>query len=140
MSTTIRREVTFGGEDEMSSMDFNSAVIIWLLFKLRYTDASLGGEARQPTPVFLPGESHGQRSLAGYGPRGRKELDTMHTPILTCVHYSLCFSEYLEFSQFKKSITLKTILSEGSCHNIHCHDNKFNNRHVPVPDSRLVRF
>ena len=26
----------------------------------------------QPTPVFLPGESHGQRSLAGY----RKELDT----------------------------------------------------------------
>ena len=22
----------------------------------------------QPTPVFLPGESHGERSLAGYGP------------------------------------------------------------------------
>ena len=34
------------------------------------------------TPVFLPGESHGQRSLAGYGPQGPKELDTtehMHT-------------------------------------------------------------
>ena len=30
----------------------------------------------QPTPVFLPGKSHGQRSLAGYSPRGRKELDT----------------------------------------------------------------
>ena len=30
----------------------------------------------QPTPVFLPGESHGQRSLAGYSPQGRKELDT----------------------------------------------------------------
>ena len=30
----------------------------------------------QPTPVFLPGESHGQRSLAGYSPRGRKESDT----------------------------------------------------------------
>ena len=29
-----------------------------------------------PTPVFLPGESHGQRSLAGYSPWGRKELDT----------------------------------------------------------------
>ena len=27
-----------------------------------------------PTPVFLPGESHGQRRLAGYSPRGRKEL------------------------------------------------------------------
>jgi len=24
--------------------------------------------ARQPTPVFLPGESHGQSSLAGYSP------------------------------------------------------------------------
>ena len=26
----------------------------------------------QPTPVFLPGESHGQRSLAGYSPWGHK--------------------------------------------------------------------
>ena len=31
--------------------------------------------AWQPTPVFLPGESHGQRSLAGYCPWGHKELD-----------------------------------------------------------------
>ena len=29
----------------------------------------------QPTPVFLPGESHGQRSLAGYSPWGHKESD-----------------------------------------------------------------
>ena len=29
----------------------------------------------QPTPVFLPGESHGQRSLMGYSPWGCKELD-----------------------------------------------------------------
>ena len=27
------------------------------------------------TPVSLPGESHGQRSLVGYSPRGRKESD-----------------------------------------------------------------
>ena len=31
--------------------------------------------AWQPTPVFLPGESHGQRSLAGYSPWGHKESD-----------------------------------------------------------------
>ena len=31
---------------------------------------------RLPTPVSLPGESHGQRSLAGHSPRGRKESDT----------------------------------------------------------------
>ena len=30
----------------------------------------------QPTLVFLPGESHGQRSLAGYSPWDCKELDT----------------------------------------------------------------
>ena len=34
----------------------------------------------QPTPVFLPGKSHGQRSLADYSPWGRTELDmTEHT-------------------------------------------------------------
>ena len=30
----------------------------------------------QLTPVFLPGESHGQRSLASYSPWGRRESDT----------------------------------------------------------------
>ena len=29
----------------------------------------------QPTPVFLPEESHGQRSLTGYSPQGCKELN-----------------------------------------------------------------
>ena len=29
----------------------------------------------QPTPVFLPGESHGQRSLMGYSSKGRKKSD-----------------------------------------------------------------
>ena len=31
--------------------------------------------AWQPTPVFLPGESQEQRSLAGYSPQGHKESD-----------------------------------------------------------------
>ena len=36
------------------------------------------------TLVFLPGEFHGQRSLAGYGPWVHKELDMAeHTHILT---------------------------------------------------------
>ena len=30
----------------------------------------------QPTPGFLPGESHGQRSLVGYSPWGHGESDT----------------------------------------------------------------
>ena len=31
--------------------------------------------AWQPTPVFLPGESHRKQSLAVYSPKGGKELD-----------------------------------------------------------------
>ena len=48
----------------------------------------VGKRAWPPSPVFLPGESHGQRSQAGYCPKGRKELDmteglsthTLHCP------------------------------------------------------------
>ena len=37
---------------------------------------SLWRRVVQPTPVFLLGEAHGQRSLAGYSPWGPKESDT----------------------------------------------------------------
>ena len=44
------------------------------------------GEGKwEPTPVLLPGESYGQRSLVGYSPWGRKESDTTER---------LHFSEY----------------------------------------------
>ena len=36
--------------------------------------------ARQPTPVFLPGESPWTRRLAGYSPWGCKESDTTEIP------------------------------------------------------------
>ena len=38
----------------------------------------------QPTPVLLPGKSHGRRSVVGYSPWGRKESDTterLHFPL-----------------------------------------------------------
>ena len=41
--------------------------------------------AWQPTQVFLPGQSHGQMSVAGYSPRGCKESDMaeqLHTMTL----------------------------------------------------------
>ena len=34
---------------------------------------SILGSAWQPTQVFLPGESHEQRRLAGYSPQGHEE-------------------------------------------------------------------
>ena len=46
------------------------------------------------TPAVLPGESHGQRSLVGYSPRGHNELDTTEqlTHINTHTPLSLPFS------------------------------------------------
>ena len=40
----------------------------------------------QPTPVFLPGKFHGQRTLAGYSIRGCKESDTTE-----CAHARVLF-------------------------------------------------
>ena len=37
----------------------------------------------QPTPVFLAGEFHRQRSLVGYSPWGHKEFDTTERLTLT---------------------------------------------------------
>ena len=39
------------------------------------------GIATKDTPVFFPGRSHGQRSLMGYSPWGRKESQALSTRI-----------------------------------------------------------
>ena len=67
----------------------------------------------QPTPVFLPGESHGQRSLVSYSPRGRKESDTseglIHTHSLnqanswaTRIHSTLKIQDTLPWEESQK--------------------------------------
>ena len=42
--------------------------------------------AWHPTPVFLPGQSHGQRSLVGYSPGGQKESETNEVTEHACMH------------------------------------------------------
>ena len=45
----------------------------------------------QPTPVLLPGKFHGLRSLVGYSPWGRKELDMterLHFQFLSLYNYT----------------------------------------------------
>ena len=49
----------------------------------------------QPTPVFLLGESHGQRSLLGYSPWGHKESDTTEVT-------KACTVDYLKLFMFQK--------------------------------------
>ena len=44
----------------------------------------------QPTPVFLPGASHGQRSLKGYSPWGLKESDMTEVTQHGCMHWNMC--------------------------------------------------
>ena len=54
----------------------------------------------QPTPVPLPGESYGQRSLAGYSPQGCKELD-MTEQAGTC---TIMRRQYIPLNIFYESI------------------------------------
>ena len=58
-----------------------------------------GDENGNPTPGFLPGKSHGQRSLVGYSQSiGHKELDStehLHTQTYTHIIYNLqCVKSY----------------------------------------------
>ena len=49
-----------------------------LLVEMQTSTAIIGDywrRKRQPTPVFLPGKSHGWKSVVGYSPWGRKESD-----------------------------------------------------------------
>ena len=59
----------------------------------------------QPTPVFLPGEFHGQGSLVGYSPWGRKELDTTEQLIHTLI------------TKFQLKVVGKTQISKTQDHN-----------------------
>ena len=47
----------------------------------------------QPTPLFLPGNSHGWRSLVGCSPRGQKESDM--TGYSTALHSHLPVHEFI---------------------------------------------
>ena len=58
----------------------------------------------QPTPVFLPGESHGKWSLAGYSPWGCRESDMTEQFHLT----------WLEELMWSRSINIISPLAEES--------------------------
>ena len=69
----------------------------------------------QPTLVFLPGESHGQRNLVGYITWSRKELDTteqLHFHFRMCVCVCVCVC------------VCKTILQVNVAGNIQSQDSK----------------
>ena len=65
-----------------------------------------------PTPVFLPGEFHGQRSLVGYSPWGCKESDTAErlTLFLKSKHLAYSIPEGITSSCELRSPSLPTLL------------------------------
>ena len=62
---------------------------MWIIF-LRSFIEFVWRRKRQPTPVFMPGKSHGPRSLVGYNPWGRKESDTTEQRVCVCVCVCVC--------------------------------------------------
>ena len=89
------------------------ANILWIIEKARefqkniyfcFIDCAKAfdwGRKWQPTPVLLPRESHGQRSVVGYSPWGHKESDTTehkrHKPLTvwTTTNFGTCFGKFL---------------------------------------------
>ena len=68
--------------------------------------------AWQPTPVFLPGESHGQKSLVDYSPRGLQRTDTAERLTLSQSLPGLTSPMYL-FIGFNVFPALKCKLLQG---------------------------
>ena len=80
---------------------------------------------QQSTPVFLLGESHGQRSLAGYSPWGRKELYV--TEQLTHTHTHLGCHNFSSKGQASFNFMAAVIIHSDFgvqenkvCHCFHC--------------------
>ena len=70
-----------------------------------------------PTPLFLPGECYGQRSLVGYTPWGRKGLDTTervctHTHPMTWLHQKAFFHIVSRWMQYLQSWLLESFTLE----------------------------
>ena len=84
--------------------------------------------ARPPTPVFLPGESHGQKSLVGYSPQGRTESDTTEVTEPACINEPWYFlTDFPARAQASVSCPSQVVsLSKGieascSCHCFESH-------------------
>ena len=64
----------------------------------------------QPSPLFLPGKSHGQRSLAGQSPQGRKKRDTIeHTHKQQCVCVCLCSYGGNDYRNYFKQVIYERV-------------------------------
>ena len=71
-----------------------------------------------PTPVLLPGKSHGWRSLVGYSAQGCKESDTTER-----LHFTSLFSKRQASYNFMAAVTICSDFGAQEnkvCHCFHC--------------------
>ena len=59
-----------------TEFESNKAVSLHFFFNFQLSSPDPWRRKWQPTPVLLPGNSHGWRSLVGYSPWSHKESDT----------------------------------------------------------------
>ena len=80
--------------------------------------------AWQPTPVFLPGEFHGQRSLVGCSPRGYKESDATERLSLKLEDTNRWRTERPEWRDLSNTLRIWLRHQKGTCQN-HILDNGY---------------
>ena len=78
----------------------------------------------QPTPIILPGESHGRRSLLGNSPQGRKESDTTER---LHFHFSILYTKDSLFSTFSPALVISCFFN-----------NSHFNRYEMIPHCSLI--
>ena len=94
-----------GYVNKISSTNFRSIYLfssVWINCFLFYPSGyNLFLRKWQPTQVFLPGKSHGQRSLVGYSPWGHKESVTIWQLNKNSNHYLFWYLNCFRFGYWK---------------------------------------
>ena len=81
---------------------------------LPWSDRTSWRRKWQPTPVLLPGESHGGKSLVGYSSWGRKESDTTEWLHFTSLYFWVLFSVPLIYESGETMETMTDVIFLGS--------------------------
>ena len=82
--TIWRSEVLYKGEEHSDNEHVQGSSLRFVASNSNFPYRSPGEGNGNPTPVFLLGEFHGQRSLMGYSPWDRKESHTTERLTFIC--------------------------------------------------------
>ena len=85
-----------------------------------YHNGEFEGKSLVSVPAFLPGESHGRRSLAGYSPQGHSQTQLKWLSIYTLTHMILTKPKgrrSISISQIRK-VTIYMVVWHSKSHNL----------------------